>query len=223
MQLIGEVSALLAGGVCGYMSALVVLWGVVELVFLGAIRLLAASANRLTTPAKYKSCPEKLVKRILDNVDSMKTYDVNTFFSGWFMGADLGEVLEGNFQSFLAWVLFAKVFDNVNEEEMVKLDRTASHIYKRMSWSPRPGFNNDVRHVGMTVEEFSYTHRPLFLYVFVYMKNFFTTIIFHFLGFQSRQLNDMHYWHRGTSGLNNVEPVVFFHGELSMEEVTFII
>ena len=106
---------------------------------------------------------------------------------------------------------------------MVKLDRTASHIYERMSWTPRPGFNKDVRHVGMTVEEFSYTHRPLFIYVLVYMKNFFTTIIFHFLGFQSRQLNDMHYWHRRTSGSNNVEPVVFFHVELSMEKVTFIV
>lgn len=195
----------------GYVEIFATLWVLVELVFYVAIRLLASSVNELTTPATYNTCPEKLVRRILDNVDNMKTYDIYSFFSGWFMGVELSEIHEDNFRSFLAWVLFAKVLQDVTQEEMMKLDNTATHIYDRMSWTPPTGFNKSVRHVGMTVEEISYTHRPLFIYVLVYLKNVFTTIIFHFFGFQSRQLKAMHYWHRGSSSAN-LEPLIFFHG-----------
>ena len=141
----------------------------------------------------------------------MLTYDIKTFFSGWFMGADLKDVQLENFQSFLAWVLFAKVFGDVDVDEMVMLENTGEHIFERMSWTPEPGFNTNIRHVGMTVEAISYTHRPLLIYVLVYLKNALTTLIFHFLGFQSRQSKLIHYWHRGGKS-PNLDPIVFFHG-----------
>ena len=192
----------------------VAFWFVAELFFYGLIRILASSVNKLTTPHKYKSCPEKLVRRILDNVDNMKTYDTTRFFSGWFMGADLNDVYLQNFHSFLAWVLFAKVFNDVNATEMIALESTATHIFERMSWTPKPGVNVNIQHVGMTVEDISYTHRPLLLYVMVYMKNALTVVIFHILGFQSRQAKLIHYWHR-EGVASTLEPVVFFHGKLT--------
>jgi hypothetical protein len=194
------------------MQLAMVVWLVAELIFYIAIRTLASSVNKLTTPAKYKSCPEQLVRRILDNLDKMKTYDITSFFSGWFMGAELDDVYLENFHSFLAWVLFAKVFSDVDASELVKLENTATHIFERMSWTPKPGFNTQIKHVGMTVEDISYTHRPLLIYVMVHMKNAFTTVIFQFLGFQSRQSKFIHYWHRGCVS-SNVEPMVFFHGK----------
>jgi hypothetical protein len=135
-------------------------WCLAEIIFYVAIRILANSVNKLTTPAKYNSCPEQLVKRILDNLDNMKTYDITTFFRGWFMGTDLDDVYQDNFRSFLAWVLFAKVFSDVSDDERIKLENTATHIYERMCWTPKAGFNKKVQHVGMTLEDISYTHRP---------------------------------------------------------------
>ena len=195
------------------MLLLIGMWLAIEIIFYVAIHILSISVNKLTPPAEYKTCPEKLVFRILDNVDNIKSYDIYTFFTGWFMGADLRrEVYHGNFQSFLAWVMFAKPFGCLEEDEILKLEKMATHIYERMLWQPKSGFNSNVRHVGMTLEEISFTHRPLFIYVFVYLKNAVTSIIFHLLGFQSRKSNSIHYWYReGPSP--NLEPIVFFHGE----------
>ena len=187
-------------------------WLYAELLFYVAIKFLARSVNKLTTPAKYKSCPQALVRKILDNLENLKTYDLPKFFSGWFMGARLDEIYHGNFQSFFSWVLFAKTFRYLTKGENEILERTLSHVYDRMSWRPKMGFNEAVRHVGMTVEDISYTHHLLLIYVFVYVKNALTAFVFPFLGFSSRQSNKIHFWYK-EGDCTTLEPLVFFHGK----------
>ena len=54
------------------------------------------SMDVLSQAPEYRMDPEELIKRVLDDVESLKdSYGVENFLKGWFLGADLDDVKRG--------------------------------------------------------------------------------------------------------------------------------
>ena len=187
-----------------------------ELVFWLAIKVIATSCERLNPPADYGTCPVALTMRILDNIERLEEYDLKKFVEKWFLNkTPLKEICIENYRSFFSWVMYATFYEKLTEEQSDNIDSVLQVLFTRLKIKPQKGFNNTCAHVNMTIGEFSYTHRPLLVYILHGVKNVFQDMSLRALGFQQRRLGSVNYWYRPASTVSGYETQtgnVYFHG-----------
>jgi pimeloyl-ACP methyl ester carboxylesterase len=167
----------------------------------------------LKSPLVYDSCPIEIVKRILDNIDNLKSYDIVRFFEGWFCGAKISSIKLGNMREFASWVMFASHFRDLSAQNMEKVSIVISDISARLNVEFKEGFNPAISHVHMTLEPLHYIHRPLILYIIVGIKNILSDFSLQALGYQKLRHRNVTYWHHpAPSSGQDMKPTVFFHG-----------
>ena len=188
-----------------------------ELIFWVAITILAKSFEKPKEPADYGTCSIELVRRILCNIEKLDKYEVKHFLEKWFKDkTPLKEICIENYRSFFAWVMYATSHEKLTTEQSDNVDKGLSEMFHKLNIKPQKGFNPTCSHVNMTIGEFSYTHRPLLIYILHGVKNIFQDMSLRALGFQQRRLGTVNYWYRPSSeGANGYEPMtsnVYFHG-----------
>lgn len=165
-------------------------------------------------PPKYDMDPSILARRVLEIIERLNTYDHFEFFEGFFCGSKKETIYKDNLRSFLAWVMYASNFDELDENQIIETDKISSEMCNKLDLKLKPGYNKDVRHVKMTIEPLLYTHRPFFIYVATYILNKAADFFIMFYGFKRYNVdNKIHYWHRPAKLHNNpLDPIIFFHG-----------
>lgn len=186
-------------------------WIATEVLFAAVVYFgLLPSLQKYRDPAPYDLPPLQLIDKVLTCVDSLANYSHVQFFEGFFCGADLNDLRIDNYRSFLAWVMFASTFDSLDMQQRDTLEDGIAYLQKRYDLSMPDGFNASVRHVGMTVEPFQFTHRPFLLYLIIGLKNVLFDFVLLCLCYQRLEHHGVKYWYR--RGKPSVTPLVVFHG-----------
>jgi len=187
-----------------------------EVIFWIAIKILAKTFEAPKQPADYGTCPIRLVRRILNNIEKMDKYEIKHFIEKWFLNkTPLKEICIENYRSFFAWVMYANFYDKLNPAQAANVDISLNELFSKLKIKPQGGFNPTCAHVNMTIGNFSYTHRPLLVYILHGVKNIFQDMSLRALGFQQRRLGSVNYWYRPASEASGYETLtcnVYFHG-----------
>jgi pimeloyl-ACP methyl ester carboxylesterase len=131
---------------------------------------------------------------------------------GFFLGANVEDILLGNLRSFLAWAMYQRSYDAIaSPKEYDDLEYIVHTAQEKLQVKFKDGHNPDVSHLKMTMEPIMYLHRPLFIYVFSYLKNIAGDAIFRCYGFERGQLGVAKYWIRLDLS-STKQPMLFFHG-----------
>ena len=199
-------------------------WIVLELLFWLFVHfVIVKKVQTLSKPQKYSIEPLKLIKKVMDTIDEMESYNFDMFVHGFFRGAKLSDLCKENMRSFLSWAMFASRLTDLSPEDTATLDLGYEESCRRYG-SLKDGFNPDVKHIAMTLEPVPYIHRPLLLYILFGVCDLFANILyFKAKGFQKFEMNDRTYWYKpacrnNATHLNdnqNTEkpiPLVFYHG-----------
>ena len=149
----------------------------------------------------------------MDLLEKLKSYSVERFIQLFFLGANVCDIKEKNFDSFLAWAMLGKRLSAASDEELSKIIFVKNEFCKRHNLKFEPGYNHNVGHLDMTLKEtIPYLHRPLLLYVSSGTMELFGNCIFYIVGFQRLELNGVKYWYRHGPPCSSVKPLLFFHG-----------
>ncbi len=165
---------------------------------------------------KPLSCPVDPVEcifRVMDSIDSLKSYSIDSYLSGFFRGAKFTDIHCENIRSFLAWAMFAKHVQDLTEIEASKVGDAYNEVFRRhpILHTLNPGFNPNIKHVAFNLEPIPYIHRPLLFYVSMGLIEIFSNALFlRTAGFQSLTLGGNNYWFK--QGSRHLEPMLFFHG-----------
>ena len=193
----------------------VLFWCVIEVLF--ALLLCYATETtlqKLSVPLKYDDCPVAIVTRMLNTMDKLKTYNLKIFLERWFCGAPLETIGFENMRHFLSWVMFAKLFADLSEDDVDDIDGVIYDIQRRLSHTFPSEFNPKISHVCMTLQPLHYIHRPLAIYLLLGIKNVFADMSLQALGYTRRRHRGVNYWYRPcpASAPQEHTPSVFFHG-----------
>lgn len=170
-------------------------------------------STKVKKPLKYDKCSIDIVKRILDNIDQLESYDIVKFFEGWFCGTDISSIRLGNMREFVSWVMYASHFRDLKVSDSENVNFIIQDISSRMNTVFEEGHNLSISHVHMTLEPLHYIHRPLILYIAIGIKNIFSDVSLQALGYHRLKLKGTTYWYRpSTSASEEQIPTVFFHG-----------
>lgn len=187
-----------------------------EAIFWVAIKILAKSFEKPKEPAEYGICSIELVRRILCNIEKLNRYEVKHFLEKWFKDqTPLKDICIENYRSFFAWVMFASFHEDLSPTQSDQVDTSLNEMFQKLNIKPQKGFNPTCSHVNMTIGEFSYTHRPLLLYILHGVKKIFEDMSLRALGFQQRRVGKVNYWYRPASDVSGYEVQtsnVYFHG-----------
>jgi pimeloyl-ACP methyl ester carboxylesterase len=191
-------------------------WLCLEVLFFALVEwMLLPRLRPRTSPLPYNINPIKLLNKILDEVQALKTYSNEDFVRGFFLGAEIHHIKRDNIRSFLSWVLFGFKEQELNEEQLLVITEAYEIVRNRLELSTEDGFNPQIKHVSISWDDISYIHRPLFLYVGNGLVDMLVTLFaFRLRGYRSFEMAGINYWyHPGTSYANkHMTPVVFFHG-----------
>mmetsp|Transcript_19205 Transcript_19205/g.32484 ORF Transcript_19205/g.32484 Transcript_19205/m.32484 type:complete len:668 (-) Transcript_19205:1203-3206(-) len=175
-------------------------WAVLEIVFVYVVYAhLLPPLQELQKPHAYPTDTVDFMVRILEVVDDLDCYEFEEYVSGFFCGAPFDEVYHENFRSFLAWSMYSKHLHDVTPTESDNINiviMKAGQKYPELL-RLKPGFNDKVKHVAMTLEPIRIIHRPLFAYVVVHIIEIITNALFlRACGFQCLEMNGLTYWYR---------------------------
>lgn len=175
------------------------------------------SLQKLSKPQKYSMNETALMFKILDSMDSFKTYTFDKFLYGFFRGASKSEILSGNYESFLAWAMYASHYRDLNDKQKEQVAIVVAEMQKRYG-GIESGNNPKVKHICMTLERLSYIHRPLAFYIVVGITEIWTNeVYFRVRGFQRLSAHGHTYWYRPAMNRTGNKdptknPLVFYHG-----------
>lgn len=187
-----------------------------EVIFYVAIKILAKTFEAPKQPPEYGTCSVELVRRILTNIEKMDKYEITHFIEKWFLDkTPIKDIFIENYRSFFAWVMYGNFHENLTPSQSENVDLSLNELFVKLNIKPHKGFNPTCAHVNMTIGEFSYTHRPLLIYILHGVKNVFQDMSLRALGFQQRRLGSVNYWYRPASEVSVHETMtcnVYFHG-----------
>jgi len=165
-------------------------------------------------PPPYPEESTKICNRTLDSLDTLKTYTFEKFFSGYFRNAKMSDIKRENLVHFLSWVLHAKHVNDLTDAEKVILYEHEESICKRYKLKLEPGYNKDVQHISMTIEDIPYLHRPLLIYILSGLYEAVGAIYFRSAGFHKLNHRGVEYWHKPVRStfISSKSPIVLFHG-----------
>lgn len=190
-------------------------WGIMELLFYIFARFyLARRLDRLTLPPQYPIQQEKILLEVLDTIDWLSTqgqYDFWHFLSSWFKGKDYLLIKRDNALDFVAWSLFADVYDKLDQASKERVQSMLSFLEVRYKHEFPEGRAN-VESMRHTLEPVHFTHRPLAVYFLLSVSRVITSLWLGCHGFRPHKVNGLRYWHRSVAADNGLLPIVFCHG-----------
>ena len=128
--------------------------------------------------------------------DWLKNYDLDRFFSGCFLQADLSEVYSENYNSFIAWAVYCSEFKDLTEEEKIEVINLREEASKRLKTTIKEGYNPKATHAKITLEPTRFIHQPLCIYLFIILLEIYTRITLRRMGFKRLNLSGVMYWIR---------------------------
>jgi len=194
--------------------AVCILWIVMELSFYYLLRsVVHPKLQPLGTPLPCPVDPVECIFRVMDSIDALKSYSIESYLSGFFRGAKFEDIYHENIRSFLSWAMYVKYVPDLTDEEYKKVDTAYQEVFSRhpILHLLKKGFNPKIKHVAFNLEPVPFIHRPLFLYILMGLVEFFSTALFlRRFGFQCLNMKGNTYWYR--QGNSMKEPMLFFHG-----------
>lgn len=195
--------------------ACLLFWVLLEIFFwLIVDYFVAPRLQKFKNPAPIKKDVVQFFEKILCIVDKLDSYDIKTYFSGFFHFCQFDDIQFDNLCSFFAWAAFGKHLKDLHRDESCLIYDLTEKIVNRYDElkSVKRGYNPNLKHCSFTLEPVPYIHRPLFIYVFNGLwELIFNFFFLQFNGFQNFDLEGVNYWFK--SGPNNgLPPVVIFHG-----------
>lgn len=179
-------------------------WGILELLFWAVLKfIIVPSLHKPGKPLPFhhSTNPKTFIFRVLDLLESLPSYEYKHFIKGFFRGAEVDDLAEGNIRSFLAWAMFSCELDELREGDKKTLEEVYDEVKKRYPISDlKQGHNTEVSHVNMTLQPVPYLHRPLFIYTYnIFMETLFQITFYYWSGFQRGSCGGLTYWHRKAS------------------------
>ncbi len=147
--------------------------------------------------------------------------------SGWFLGADLRNIRQGNVLQWVAWAFFLKRRAELSDDEH---GEAMALVQQMVDWAEldlSPGFNSEVKCIRLEFDALQSSYRPLVFYLVTAAAVSLGTdlLIGHWLGFEKLKNGHLTYWHRPPrrrrkDGIeaerdedgDEEEPIVFCHG-----------
>jgi hypothetical protein len=194
-------------------------WVIIELIFWYILDfILLPNLQKLKKPVPIEPDPVGFIKKILDLLDSLESYDIKKYLEGFFHWVKLDEIYSENLTSFLSWAMFAKSSHQLTENEISHLDEITKHLNERYQElrDLKKGKNLAVSHCDFSLQPISYIHRPLALYIAAGLSEVvFNVFCFRLAGYQSFEMNGLNYWIKQggiNSTISSLPPVLIFHG-----------
>lgn len=191
-----------------------ILWLILELSFFYMLHhIVVPKLQDLGTPLSCPVDPVECIFRIMDAIDALKSYSIESYMSGFFRGANFRDIRHENIRSFLSWAMYVKRIPDLTDEEYKRVDIAYKEVFKRhpILHTLEPGFNPDVKHVAFNLEPVPYIHRPLFMYIVMGLMEVFSNAWYlRRNGFQNLSMKGNTYWFR--QGNPHKDPLLFFHG-----------
>mmetsp|Transcript_19379 Transcript_19379/g.44843 ORF Transcript_19379/g.44843 Transcript_19379/m.44843 type:complete len:487 (+) Transcript_19379:164-1624(+) len=193
-------------------------WVALEVAFFALVMLSwLPTINIRTKTPEYKMSPEELITKVLDMVKMVPGYDMETFISGWFLGAPFSEVKKDNLVEFICWAMYNKDFRHATPEESAAMGRKLAEFQQCFPRDFEEGYNPKVSCTKFTLEDAAshIIHRPLVFYVMVSVFRMLGSALLHLTGFMYYTEGEMAYWYRPSArpaGALEPLPLVFFHG-----------
>ena len=191
------------------------IWLICEVLFFVLVRfVLAPYLNIVKKPPAQKD-PLKLMTRVLDAIDELKSYSIEKFIFGFFLESSVSDLKTENVKSFFAWSMCAKKVQDLTLGEERQIDSIFADAQRRHECLRNVpfGFNPAVKHVEMTLcPTVSFIHRPLFMNVISGLLECFANFfVFRAQGYRSLELRGITYKYlKGKR--NDLEPMLFLHG-----------
>jgi hypothetical protein len=198
-------------------AGLLAIWVVLEVAFYILIEYaVIPGLQKFQKPVPVEPCPVQFVKKILDLLDSLESYNITRYVEGFFHFRKLETIHKDNLRSFLSWAMFGKSMNHLGTRETEQLDEICLHLDERYVElkNLNNGFNPEATHCSFTLEPISYIHRPLLLYIAAGISEIcFNMFAFRLRGYRSLELGGLNYWiKQGSASLDPLPPVLIFHG-----------
>lgn len=192
-------------------------WLILEVLFYLTLKyyIHPKQSNVLSKPLPYPQEEVQFMLKVLDLIDSLQCYSMEKFMNYFFRGSDHREVGVGNMESFLAWAMFCKHYKDISDSEKAKVEHVLQVARKRFPAvrDTKPGNNDKLKHISMTLDPIPYIHFPLLSYVcFGLMEAVVNVFSFRLRGFQKLECGGLTYWFKRGSTASSRKPLVFFHG-----------
>lgn len=191
-------------------------WLIIELIFYYLVKYyLVPNLNQFENPLPYDMDAIHLINKILDDIDGLDSYTTQDFIQGFFLGTKIEDLHEKNIKSFLAWVMYGIKNENLSISFRKNISIAYSMICERFSLNPKPGFNENIKHISHSWDDLSYMHRPFWLYVVSNLFDYiFSFVVFRIQGFKYYEMKNIRYWYYAGNHVSNAEatPFLFLHG-----------
>jgi pimeloyl-ACP methyl ester carboxylesterase len=196
--------------VCG------VIWICLEIAFWYVIEFVVVPRlQRLSKPSPVSADPIKFFVKILDAIDSLKGYSIQEYIEGFFHRSKLEDIYVENFRSFLAWAMFGKFREDLDEQDLFFLEKLEKELHRRYKvlQTLKPGYNPKIKHTSFTLEEIPHVHRPLLVYVAAGVTEMiFNAVFLRLKGFQRMGVRGLNYWYKQGPANDTSPPLLILHG-----------
>jgi pimeloyl-ACP methyl ester carboxylesterase len=171
----------------------------------------------LKKPIPLEKEPVLFIRKILDCIDTLKSYDIRKYVEGFFHYRKLEDIGQDNLKSFLSWAMHGKGLDHMHDHERQLVNEATDMIFSRYDELKclKEGFDSEAKHCAFTLEPVPYIHRPLLLYVAAGLTEcLFNIFVFRLRGYQCLEMDGLCYWIKqgSTSDLVSSPPILLFHG-----------
>ena len=193
-----------------------------ELLYLVLVKfLIHPSMQVLSTPPSYPSSSNlAFIMRILHRLE--KVYpgettrpEMESFLRGWCLGAEFSTIQRENVVEFLAWATHAKTVESLSAAELSDVDVIMDHLSTFHKMDFPAGKNPNISTARLSLEPFSFIHRPLLLYIGIKLLSYVLKVTLLVCGFsRHRSSTGVRYWYRppSSSSPSSAMPLIFFHG-----------
>ena len=199
------------------LTCFVILLVVIEVAFYLLITLYVVP--KLNKNQNYMSkhrnvCPIAIGSDIMRVLLELKdVYSINSFLKGFFLNInDVNDIKHDNIKSFLAWALYNLSLSTLTLSQHGEIDSFIRNMEDKFNIKFEEGYNENISHVKMTLEDIPFIHRPLMMYVFAglmdILLNF--TLLKCIGGFTQLEIDNTKYWFRSCN--NDKPPIILFHG-----------
>ncbi|KFH40275.1 hypothetical protein ACRE_090660 [Hapsidospora chrysogenum ATCC 11550] len=202
------------------------------------IRIWRPFQARLEIPANHPEPPSNKDRRAMFNECLSNIESLESYLSGWFLGASLDDIRRENLKEFLLWGFFDMDHADVdeNDEAIGETNGYISAIEQRLGRSFRDG-RGPAKCLRLTLDGAETAYRGLSWYAVVFLADQFTHLFMAWHGFQyhapspgarreqlfpPRPQNltaqrhspapGLSYWYQPHDGNADTLPIVFFHG-----------
>eukprot|EP01041_Mallomonas_annulata_P003598 gene3598-7152_t len=190
-------------------------WGLVEFLFYLYVKLILVPhiqpLKKVQKP--FFKDPIDMLRDIFTFIETLDCYTFERFCIGFCLTNTIEEVYTENLDSLFAWIGYTSHLEDLTPTQRDDVTDIRNEAIERFGISIKEGFNPSVRHAKPNLEPIIHKHRPLLLYVILYINEYYTNT-FHLYGNGFRRIkniNGLYYWYRKCE-LDNRPPILLLHG-----------